>query len=204
MPSNRARLFRSRAAAAMPRAEIRTSRSVSPLSILGTTMAMLILIRNSTTTNSSNEKPWLSFPTRNVTIVFLAAGGTIRAIRNNIVGAMVAGALINVWLAPGIGRNFLLQIGTIPAVESAGFLVQGLKPLLRVRIAPDIEAERIQSHAKALYLSFGGFGRRLLSLFNVLRQHEPGEQNNNRRYDNQLDQRKALSIAEIFFRMVSH
>src|SRR6516162_3542615 len=189
-PSAKARLLKSRAAAAKPNAERRTSRSSSPFWILGSTIIMLAPMRRRTKISSSREKPPLPFPARNVTISVLATGRAVSAVRNNVVGTMITWTLINIRFAPGIWRYFLFEIGPIPTIDAGGPLVQGREPFLRRGITPHIESESVQRRAKKLDLCFGSFRRRFFLLFDELRHNQAGKQTNDDHYDDEFDERK--------------
>ena len=61
--------------------------------MLGSTMSMLTPIKSSTKTSSRSKKPRLPFPARNIVIIAVAARHAVGAVRNDVVRAMVAGAL---------------------------------------------------------------------------------------------------------------
>src|SRR5512135_568407 len=151
-------------------------------------MAMLTPMSSKTRTSSKSEKPRLSLPTGDITVNVLAAGYPVGAIRNDIVGTMVAGTLVNIRFAPWVGRHILLQIRTIPAIDAGGFLVERLKTLLRRRIASDVKPEGIERRAETFDLRFGRLGRGLLALPDVLRQHQSREQHDDGGHDDQLDE----------------
>ena len=121
--------------------------------MLGSTMSMLTPIKSSTNTSSRSEKAaaYLS-QLGNIMIIAVAARHAVGAVRNDIVGAMIAGALVDVGLAPGIGWHFLLEIGSVPSVDCAGLLIERGKSFLRRRIAADIETKRIERRAQQLDL----------------------------------------------------
>src|SRR5690242_13219583 len=132
--------------------------------MLGSTIIILTPIRRSTRMSSSREKPPSPFPTGNITIVVLAARCAVSPIGNDIVGTMVAGALVDIRLAPGVGRHLFLEIRPVPAVRARGSLRQGGQTFLCRRIAPHIEPESIQRGSEKLDLRFRRLRRRLFFL----------------------------------------
>src|SRR5262245_56132918 len=163
--------------------------------MLGNTISMLTPIRSSTKTSSRSEKPRLSFPTRNIMIIAVAARHAVGAVGNDIVGAMVAGTLVDVRLAPGIRWSLFFEVGSVPSIDSAGLLIERGKSFLRRRIAADIETKRVESGTQQLDLRFGGLSRGFFFLSDELRYHQTGEQGDNRHHDQQLDQGEALGIS---------
>src|SRR3954469_10818747 len=98
-----------------------------PLSIFGRTINALRPRTSRTKISSRSEKARSVFPTRDVTIVSFTAGCAVGAVRQDVVGAMLSWAFVEVRLTPWVHREFFFQVGAIPPIDCARLLTQRLK-----------------------------------------------------------------------------
>src|SRR5947208_13422256 len=98
-------------------------------------MTMRLQTPRSSRTNTSSRrvKPWLSFPTGDITVIPFASWDAVGSIGNNIIGPMIARALVHVRLTPGILGQLFLYVRPVPAIESGRLLSQRLETFFRRR-----------------------------------------------------------------------
>src|SRR5207247_10947540 len=109
-------------------------------------MTMMIQTPRSSRTNTSSRrvKPWLSFPTGDIMVIPFASWDAVGSIGNNIIGPMIARALVHVRLTPGILGQLFLYVGPVPAIERGRLLSQRLETFFRRWIPPNIETRGLQ------------------------------------------------------------
>src|SRR5205823_13331928 len=156
-------------------------------------MTMRLQTPRSSRTNTSSRrvKPWLSCPTGDIMVIPFASWDVVGSIGNNIIGPMIARALVHVRLTPGILGQLFLYVGPVPAIESGRLLSQRLETFFRRWIPSNIESKGVQRGTEKLDLGPSRLEFCFLLLPNKLRQHQPREQSNNNHDNDQLDEREA-------------
>src|SRR5215831_21046055 len=81
----------------------------------------------------------------------------VRAVRDDVIGAVLAWRSVDVSVPPGIiGNEARAQIRPVPGIDAAGALRQGGETFARGRIAAGIEIEQVERAREALHLDAGG------------------------------------------------
>src|SRR4051812_34364713 len=108
----------------------------------------------------SRRLPPLILP---ITHIILTAGSAIRSHGHHVVGSriMFAGALVNIWMPPGVIGNFTFQVRPAPALRIARWLNEIDEAAFSLGIISIVHLESIQRGAENSNLRYG---RRLLGL----------------------------------------
>ena len=104
------------------------------------------------------------------------------------VAPAAAGEAIEIGIAPGVNRNILLQIRTVPARLVVGTIAQGIQPGLRGGIVPVIEAVRFERPGKRLDLRAGGGHFGFAELRHIARTDVGCQQADDGDHDQQFEQ----------------
>src|SRR5262245_1209887 len=180
---------------------------------MGTTSTVPSPMMRSTTTISTRVKPAgrrratiirgsprVAFPARHVPVVAVAARRAVGAVGVEVVGpSALAGAPVVVRTVPGILRDvLLLEIRSVPAIEPEWPLVQRGEPLLRRRIAADVQPEGVERRAERLDLDGCGLHLGLLLLADEPRADDPHQETDDDEHHHDLDEREpGLSRARV-------
>src|SRR4051794_11418111 len=106
---------------------------------------------------------------------------------------MIAGALVDIGLAPWIEGNALLEIGSRPLGRPAWLRDQGIESLLGGRIAADTEPVLVEGLFDGVDLCARRFDLRLAELAEILRPDIAGEQADDRHHHQQFKQGEAAA-----------
>src|SRR5262249_38303165 len=153
--------------------------------------------------SSRRVKARLFFPTRNITVIPVAARSSVGAVGENIEGTMVTWTLVHVGLAPGIGGHVLFLIKSVPALHPPPLGPLRLPTPLCCRITSDIQTKRVQSGAQELDLGLGCLNLCLFLLANESRPYQCREQTDDNHDHKQLNQRESAIVSHLL-RRVSH
>src|SRR6185295_15501266 len=112
-------------------------------------------------------------------------------------GVVVSGALVGVRPAPRIDRDFLAEVGALPARGSGILrrrLPQGAESLSRRRIAPVVEAVPIERGAEHLDLGARGDVLRLADVGEDVGRHQARQHRDDDDDDEDFDEREASAF----------
>src|SRR5262249_54743251 len=86
----------------------------------------------------------------------------VRAVRDDVIGAVLAWRSVDVSVPPGIiGNEARAQIRPVPGIDAAGALRQGGETFARARVAAGIEIKQVERAREALDLDARGLDLRL-------------------------------------------
>src|SRR5204862_3849794 len=138
------------------------------------------------------DSPAISVVAGDGAVVAVGAGGAVAAVGEEVVGPpALARAAVVVGATPRIGRDVLLDIRAVPAVGAEGSLAERREPLLRGRVAADIEAESVERRAEHLDLGARRLQLRLLPLLDEVGADERHQEPDDDHHDHHLDEREA-------------
>src|SRR5258708_67383 len=117
---------------------------------------------------------------------------SVRAIGQNLVGAVLAARAVHIRCIPGIVRHSsALQVGTVPRCHARRLMRQGRQSLGGRRVATGVEIKEIERAGKTLKLNPGGLDLGLAEIIENPRPDQSHDQANDGDDDQHLDQREA-------------
>src|SRR5512139_386327 len=141
------------------------------------------------------SKPSPDLPVGDIGRLAVAAGLAVLAVRQQVVLVVLAGHDENVGIAPGIGRDALLQVGAVPSrlVGRAGD--QAGEPLLRAGVMAVVQPELVQRLAQRIDLGARDLDLRLADLGKIFGADVAGQEADDHHHHQQLEQGETAPAA---------
>ena len=136
-------------------------------------------------------------PVDDVRVISLAAGLAIATQRDDVEIAMVAGLLVLVGLAPGVGRHRFLEVGAAPFGDARGLRHQGFQALFGGGQAADVEAVGLEGFFECVDLGSGYFDFRLSDFGEVARGDVTGEKADDDHHDKEFEEGEAVALTHL-------